>query len=90
MSRTIGFAGALALSLLALGSRPAHADFSACAAAYEAKDLHQKIDLYTSCLKHGGISSTDIAGAFNNRGFAARPCTMRSSPAASGSGRSSR
>ncbi len=70
MSRTIGFAGALALSLLALGSRPAHADFSACAAAYEAKDLHQKIDLYTSCLKHGGISSTDIAGAFNNRGFA--------------------
>ena len=70
MSRTFAIAGALTLALLASGSLPARADFSACASAYEAKDLHQQIDLYTSCLKHGGLQSTDIAGAFNNRGIA--------------------
>ena len=46
----------------------AHADFSACASAFEAKDPQQQIALYTSCLKHGGLASTDVAGAFNNRG----------------------
>ena len=48
---------------------PAHADFSACAAAYAAKDPHQQIDLYTNCLKHGGLMRTDVAGAFTNRGY---------------------
>lgn len=47
---------------------PARADFSACASAYEAKDPRQQIDLYTTCLKRGGLMATDVAGAFNNRG----------------------
>ncbi len=70
MSRHVLFTGALALVLLAVGSQPARADFSACAAAYEAKDLRQQIALYTSCLKRGGLQSGDVAGAFNNRGIA--------------------
>lgn len=60
----------LAIGTLVCAASPAYADFSACASAFEAKDQHQKIDLYTSCLKHGGLASTDVAGAFNNRGIA--------------------
>jgi tetratricopeptide (TPR) repeat protein len=55
---------------LAVLPAPARADFSACAAAYASKDPHQQIDLYTTCLKHGGLVSTDVAGAFTNRGVA--------------------
>ena len=70
MLKTIGVAGALAVAMLASGSRPAHADFSACDSAFQAKDIHQKIDLYSSCLKRGGLQRSDVAGAFNNRGIA--------------------
>lgn len=69
MSRILALAGLTAAALTCLGS-PARADFSACASAYEAKDLHQQIDLYTSCLKHGGLDGGAVAGAFNNRGVA--------------------
>ena len=59
-----------ALSLAALAPSTARADFSACEGAYQANDPHQQIDLYTNCLKHGGLMRTDVAGAFNNRGIA--------------------
>ncbi len=68
MSRTIILCGGLAVMACACLPVPARADFSGCAAAVAAKDPHQQIDLYTSCLKHGGLASTDVAGAFNNRG----------------------
>ena len=61
---------AAAAIALALAARPARADFSACAAAYAAKDPGRQIELYTTCLKHGGLVSTDVAGAFTNRGVA--------------------
>ena len=63
-------APALALAAVAFAWAPARADFSACESAAQSGDPHQKIDLYTSCLKHGGLASTDVAGAFNNRGVA--------------------
>ena len=68
MIRALTSALLIAMAVLVCAPAPAHADFSACAAAFEAKDPHQQIDLYTSCLKHGGLGSTDVAGAFNNRG----------------------
>ena len=68
--RVIGIAGILALALLATGARPARADFSACESAFQAKDVHQQIVLYTGCLKHGGLTGTDVSSAFNNRGVA--------------------
>ncbi len=62
------------LAVLVVGSAVtpavALADFSACASAYAAKDPQRQIELYTSCLKRGGLMSTDVAGAFNNRGVA--------------------
>ncbi len=70
MIRLVSLLGVLAAAGLAAGPRPARADMSACGAAYQAKDIHQQIDLYTSCLKHGGLVRTDVAGAFNNRGYA--------------------
>lgn len=70
MPRTLIIAAVAAASALAAATLPAHADFSACASAYAAKDLHQQVDLYTTCLKHGGLMATDVAGAFNNRGIA--------------------
>jgi hypothetical protein len=59
---------AIAVAAGMLACAPAYADFSACDAASRANDAKQKIDLYTVCLKHGGLASTDVAGAFNNRG----------------------
>lgn len=70
MIRPILMFGVLAAVGLAFAPRPVRADFSACASAYEAKDPHQQIDLYSNCLKRGGLVSTDVAGAFNNRGIA--------------------
>jgi tetratricopeptide (TPR) repeat protein len=67
MVRLVTLFGVL-LAVAALAAKPARADFSACSAALAAKDPHQQIDLYTGCLKHGGLTSTDVAGAFNNRG----------------------
>ncbi len=69
MSRGLALIGMIVAGIVCLSS-PARADFSACASAYESKDLHQQIDLYTSCLKHGGLAGGDVAGAFNNRGIA--------------------
>ncbi len=68
MSKAILLGAAVTALALGLAARPAHADFSACASAFEAKDLHQQIDLYTICLKRGGLVATDVAGAFTNRG----------------------
>ena len=59
---------AVAAAGLACTPMPARADFSACESALQAKDVHQQIALYSSCLKRGGLVATDIAGAFNNRG----------------------
>ncbi len=70
MLRIVGIAVALGLALLATGTRPARADFSACASALDATDPHQRISLYTTCLKHGGVPATDVSSAFNNRGVA--------------------
>ena len=70
MFKTLTLFAALAVAMFALAPKPARADFSACASAFEAKDIHQKIDLYTSCLKRGGLQRSDVAGAFNNRGIA--------------------
>jgi len=61
---------AIAVAAGALACAPARADFSGCDAALRAKDPHQQIDLYTVCLKHGGLTSSDAAGALNNRGVA--------------------
>ena len=55
---------------LAIAPATARADFSACEAAYASNDAHAQISLYTNCLKHGGLVSTDVAGAFTNRGVA--------------------
>ena len=68
MSKAILLGAAVTALALGLATRPARADFSACASAFEAKDLHQQIDLYTICLKHGGLVATDVAGALTNRG----------------------
>ena len=70
MTRTIALLGAIAALSLALQPTAAHADMSACGSAYTSKDPQKQIELYTLCLKHGGLVSTDIAGAFNNRGVA--------------------
>ncbi len=70
MFRFFVLLGAVAALSLASAPSAARADFSACEGAYQAKDPHQQIDLYTTCLKHGGLMSTDVAGAFNNRGIA--------------------
>ena len=69
MIRLVAMLGVVAALAVTVFARPAHADFSACASAYAAKDPHQQIDLYTSCLKHGGLMRTDVAGAFTNRGY---------------------
>ncbi len=68
MSRFVTLFGILGAAVIAFATQPARADMSACAAAAAAKDPHQQVDLYTTCLKHGGLTSTDVAGAFNNRG----------------------
>ncbi len=67
-----GLAPALFVAVGALACAPSHAraDFSACAAAFDAKDDQRKIELYSLCLKHGGLMSSDVAGALNNRGIA--------------------
>ncbi|HEY5409716.1 MAG TPA: tetratricopeptide repeat protein [Caulobacteraceae bacterium] len=70
MLKALILVGGLAVLALGCAATPARADFSACASAYEAKDLHQQIDLYTTCLKHGGLPGDALAGAFNNRGVA--------------------
>lgn len=70
MSRSLIIVFAAAVCALAAGPQPARADFSACASAYASKDAHEQIELYTTCLKHGGLTGTDVAGAFNNRGIA--------------------
>src|SRR5665213_772363 len=69
MSKTNVLFVVLAALTLAWAPMPARADFSACGSAYAAKDPHQQIDLYTNCLKHGGLMRTDVAGAFTNRGY---------------------
>ncbi len=61
---------AVAAAGLAGAPTPARADFSACASALNAQDPHQKISLYSICLKHGGLPRTDVSSAFNNRAFA--------------------
>ena len=68
MSKGVLLGATVAALALGLATRPARADFSACASAIEAKDIHQQIDLYTICLKRGGLVDTDVAGAFTNRG----------------------
>ena len=60
----------IAAGALACTPTPARADFSACAAAFDAKDAQRQIELYSLCLKHGGLMRTDVAGALNNRGIA--------------------
>ena len=55
---------------LLCGISPAFADFSACDAAYRARDIDQKIVLYTTCINEGGLGREDRAGAYNNRGIA--------------------
>ena len=60
---------AAAATGLAWAPMPAHADFSACESAYASKDPQKQIELYTSCLKHGGLMKTDVAGALTNRGY---------------------
>ena len=70
MLKALILVGGMALLALGCTATPSRADFSACASAYEAKDLHQQIDLYTTCLKHGGLPGDALAGAFNNRGIA--------------------
>jgi tetratricopeptide (TPR) repeat protein len=69
MPSRLAIIGAVALAVLACLPRPARADFSACASAFQAKDTQTQIDLYTLCLKKGGLMATDVAGAFNNRGI---------------------
>ena len=61
---------AIASAILAFVPAPARADFSSCASAYAASDPHTQIELYTICLKRGGLMAGDVAGAFNNRGIA--------------------
>ncbi len=70
MIRALTSALVIAIAALACAPAPARADFSACGSAYAANDPHQQIELYTVCLKHGGLMSTDVAGALNNRGIA--------------------
>jgi tetratricopeptide (TPR) repeat protein len=70
MSRSVIIIAAIAACALASRPAPARADFSACSSAYAASDPHKQIELYTICLKHGGLTGTDVAGAFNNRGIA--------------------
>ena len=62
-------AGALALALGAGMAGPALADFSACDSAFTAKDLPQRIDLWTLCITKSGLTGAERAGAFNNRGI---------------------
>lgn len=68
MPRRWRWLGVLAALGPACAVTPALADLSACASAEVAKDPHQQIDLYTICLKHGGLGATDLAAALNNRG----------------------
>ncbi len=70
MIRLVSLFGVLAAMGLAFAPPPARADFSACASALGATDPHEKIELYTSCLKHGGLPRTDVSSAFNNRAVA--------------------
>ncbi len=70
MRRMLGRAWPLAAFLLVLQTRPALADFSSCASAYTASDPQRQVDLYTICLKKGGLMAGDVAGALNNRGIA--------------------
>jgi tetratricopeptide (TPR) repeat protein len=61
---------AVAIAAGFLAWSPARADFSACASAIQASDPQKKVELYTICLKRGGLMATDAAGALNNRGIA--------------------
>ena len=70
MSRHTKLLAAAAALVLGGLATPALADFSACASALQTQDVHQKIELYTTCIKHGGVPLTDASGAFNNRGVA--------------------
>jgi tetratricopeptide (TPR) repeat protein len=72
MSRNSILPAAIAALALAGVATPALADFSACESALQTNDLHQKIALYTTCIKHGGVPLTDVSSAFNNRGVAYR------------------
>jgi len=69
MKLLIPVAAAAAVGL-ALHPSAARADFSACASAYASNDPQKQIELYTTCLKHGGLMASDVAGAFTNRGVA--------------------
>ncbi len=70
MLRALTSALVIAVAALACAPAPARADFSACGSAYAANDPHKQIELYSICLKRGGLMSTDVAGALNNRGIA--------------------
>jgi len=70
MSKLVSLACVLGALWIGLGATPALADFSACSSADIAKDPQQQIDLYTICLKHGGLMAPDVSGALNNRGVA--------------------
>ncbi len=60
---------ALAASASATAAAPGGSDYSACGSAIDAKDPHQRISLYTTCLKHGGVGG-DATWIFYNRASA--------------------
>ena len=64
------FAAALASPAICLALGSGGADFSACYSAESAKDPHQKISLFTTCLKHGNIGAQNASLMFVQRGFA--------------------
>jgi len=58
------------LLLSAFASTNAAADTSACSSGYVKDSLDEQIDLYTICLKNGGLSRGEIGWAFGSRGIA--------------------
>lgn len=53
----VGAASCLwAASASTVAAMPGGSDFSACSSGLDAKDPHQKISLYSACLKHGGVA----------------------------------
>ena len=69
MIKALIFIVALAVPTVVFAATPGGSDFSACTSAVDAKDPHQRIDLFTICLKRGGVGVGAASVIFANRGF---------------------
>ncbi len=69
MFKILVFVTALGAPAIGFAASAGGLDFSACQSAVDTKDPHQRISLFTICLKHGGVGIEAASVIFANRGF---------------------